>query len=60
MLDDRNARTALVMYDERWKGVNGVGFDVKLIGVYLGYLIELGFPEKPRGKVNGCYGGEDW
>ncbi|KAK6359366.1 large subunit of alpha-aminoadipate reductase [Orbilia brochopaga] len=44
-LDDANARRALEKYDGRW--VEGSGVDEGLMGVYLAYLVKIGFLESP-------------
>lgn len=46
-LDDGNARRALARYDEKWVG--GSGVDEGLMGIYLAYLVGVGFLEAPRG-----------
>ena len=48
-LDDLNARKCLEKWDGgRWK--DGSGVDVQMMGVYLGYLVALGFLPMPSGK----------
>ncbi|KAF3911567.1 hypothetical protein ABW20_dc0110497 [Dactylellina cionopaga] len=47
-LDDGNAREALKRYEEKWMG--GSGVDEGLMGVYLAYLVGIGFLEAPEGK----------
>jgi len=48
-LDDANARTCLEKYDGG-KYKEGSGVSKEMMGVYLGYLVGLGFLEKPDGK----------
>ncbi|KAF3914241.1 hypothetical protein AA313_de0204571 [Arthrobotrys entomopaga] len=47
-LDDSNARKALERYDKKW--MEGSGVDEGLMGVYLAYLVQIGFLEAPQGK----------
>ncbi|CUM47015.1 uncharacterized protein AC631_02948 [Debaryomyces fabryi] len=51
-LDDSNAAKALKS-DEKWSGVDvsgGKGIDVKQMGVYISYLVKVGFLPKPTKK----------
>lgn len=51
-LDDSNAAKALKS-DEKWSGVDvsgGKGIDVKQMGVYISYLVRVGFLPKPTKK----------
>lgn len=51
-LDDTNASKALSL-DAEWVGKDysaGMGIDVKQLGIYLSYLIQIGFIEKPQKK----------
>jgi L-aminoadipate-semialdehyde dehydrogenase len=51
-LDDRNASLALEE-DERWTGQDwsaGGAVTLETVGVYLAYLVQLGFMPAPEGK----------
>jgi len=51
-LDDSNASKALKT-DEKWTGVDvsgGKGIDVKQMGVYISYLVKVGFLPAPTKK----------
>jgi L-aminoadipate-semialdehyde dehydrogenase len=50
-LDDRNAR-AVLKSDSQWTGIDlsaGKGVSYGEMGLYLGYLVGIGFLERPRG-----------
>ncbi|KAF3933363.1 hypothetical protein ABW19_dt0204658 [Dactylella cylindrospora] len=47
-LDDANARAALGKYDSKW--MEGSGVDENLMGIYLAYLIGIGFLPGPDGQ----------
>ncbi|KAK7202694.1 hypothetical protein BZA70DRAFT_100961 [Myxozyma melibiosi] len=51
-LDDRHAVEALKFDGENWTGEDksaGAGVDEKIMGIYLAYLIEIGFLDAPEG-----------
>lgn len=53
-LDDANAVTSLKA-DEKWTGVDlsaGKGIDDKQLGIYIAYLIKIGYLPKPTGTAS--------